>query len=430
MWTNKKRISVLITICAWFLTFGAYSLEAQVQRCHTTEYTQYLLENDQGFEMRSAEIEKEVNHLLSQGDLYRQSEDDVLFIPVVVHLVYSVPAENISDEQILSQIDVLNEDFGRTNQDASETPSAFSSIAANTNIQFRLASLDPDGNETNGITRTETSITSWDLFAPITAENFAEKVKDASTGGADIWDRDCYLNIWVCDLGNSVLGYASPPGSAASKDGVVIGYKWMGRGGSAVLPYNLGRTTTHEVGHWLGLRHVWGDDGGTCGGSDGISDTPNQSEETYGCPDGVLTDVCSPTAPGIMYMNYMDYTNDICMNLFTEGQSEKMRGVLETSRSEVVACAGIVIKDTVYTEIEAVVYPNPASDLVSFSIEPLNPENTIVAVYNMAGQKVMEAAAEGNLVVRLRISQLPQGGYLLRAWDGERAVNGRILVSR
>lgn len=261
----------------------------------------------------------------------------VITIPVVVHVVWNTNTENISDAQVQSQINVLNKDYRRLNTDAPNTPSVWQSIAADCEIEFCLATVDPSGNPTTGIERTQTSNTSFSINS--------DNIKFASQGGANAWDRSKYLNLWVGDIGSSLLGYATPPGGPASNDGVVIHYLYFGTTGTATAPYNKGRTATHEIGHWLNLEHIWGDDGGSCGGSDGVGDTPNQGGENYGCPTFPLTDACSPNSPGVMFMNYMDYTDDGCMNMFTNGQKTVMQACLNGPRASILtsgACGGSI----------------------------------------------------------------------------------------
>ena len=177
------------------------------------------------------------------------------------------------------------------NQDASLTPSIFS--AADPNIEFCLATVDPSGNATTGITRTSTTTASW------TTNDY---MKYSVRGGKDAWDRNKYLNIWVCTMSGGILGYAQFPGGAAVTDGVVIDYRYLGTTGTATAPFNKGRTATHEVGHWLNLRHIWGD--ANCG-SDLVSDTPTHNTSNYGCPTYPHLSTCTGT-PVEMTMNYMD----------------------------------------------------------------------------------------------------------------------------
>ena len=187
------------------------------------------------------------------------SQNAIITIPVVFHVVYASSAENISDAQIQSQLDVLNDDFRRLNADADNTwPQA-----ADTEIEFCLASFDPQGNPSNGILRVPTTVSGFGTN---------DAVKSSSSGGSDAWPAGDYLNFWVCNIGGGILGYAQFPGGSDATDGVVCGYQYTGTIGTATSPFDLGRTATHEVGHWLNLRHIWGD--GACGASDFVDDTP------------------------------------------------------------------------------------------------------------------------------------------------------------
>lgn len=310
-----SRIFLLLAVLA-----GSYmTLQAQVDRCGSTEHEAMLKakypDYAENVARREAFIAKYADKLAAAKI---EGGEDVITIPVVFHIVYNTGGENIPEARILEQIQILNADFGRTNADADETPDAFTDEAADFNIEFCLASVDPDGNPTPGIIRYETDVTSFSTD---------DDVKFDGSGGADAWPADSYLNFWVCDLGPWLLGYAQFPGGPDNTDGVVIGYQYVGYN-DAGYPYNLGRTATHEVGHWLDLRHIWGDDT-NCAGSDLVDDTPNQKVETYGCPSYPKTDVCSATAPGIMFMNYMDYSDDACMNMFTNGQKTRSRALFE-----------------------------------------------------------------------------------------------------
>ncbi len=243
-------------------------------------------------------------------------------IPVVVHVVYNKKSENISKAQINSQISVLNKDFRAKNTDKTKVPSVWKGLVADANIQFALASEDPAGNTTTGVTRTKTSRTSFGVD---------DEVKSAAMGGVDAWPTDRYLNMWVCNLAGGLLGYAQFPGGPPDTDGVVILNKAFGTTGTATAPFNLGRTATHEVGHFFNLYHIWGlyDD---CTGGDRVSDTPNAAGPNYGAPNFPHV-TCNNGPNGDMFMNYMDYVDDGAMFMFTPQQVARMLTTLEGPRS-------------------------------------------------------------------------------------------------
>jgi hypothetical protein len=249
-------------------------------------------------------------------------------IPVVVHVVHRTNAENISDEQVRSQIDVLNQDYMATNTDISKVPPPFKDLVGNPRIQFELAKTDPSGRSSNGITRTPTQRSSFGTN---------DTVKSVATGGADPWDTDRYLNIWVCTLRGTLLGYAQFPGGPPETDGVVILNRAFGTRGTVAAPFNKGRTTTHEIGHYLNLSHVWGESRfDNCADSDFVADTPNQFGPNTGKPSYPHRS-CRNSQYGDMFMNYMDYVDDDSMFMFTQGQVVRMLATLESERSQLVS---------------------------------------------------------------------------------------------
>lgn len=245
---------------------------------------------------------------------------DSIFIPVVVHVLWHNPVENISDEQIFSQIKVLNEDFNSLNADTIKTPAYYKPLRGKTNFYFRLAKQDPDGLPTNGINRVHTDIDS--------GFGLDGKINFTKFGGQDPWDPRYYVNIYVCVLYESSNTFAVTyfPGGSLRRDGIICDYRFFGTVGITTPPYDKGRTVTHEMGHYFNLDHTWGPTDLTslpdCTDDDHVEDTPPQSVANYGCPK-FPTVSC---VPGISdaYMSYMDYTNDACMNMFTKGQAERM----------------------------------------------------------------------------------------------------------
>jgi hypothetical protein len=236
------------------------------------------------------------------------SDATIITIPVVVNVLYSKAAENISDTQIASQFDVLNQDFMATNSDLIKLPSAFAGKQSGFNIQFKLLKT----------VRKASATTAWGT---------RNAMKSSRKGGIDPTTPSTTLNIWVCEIGSGLLGYAQFPGGSLATDGVVIGPKFFGTTGANLSTiYNKGRTATHEVGHWLNLRHIWGD--ATCG-TDQVTDTPSHNAANYGCQAAGHVSTCSG-APAEMTMNYMDYSDDICMYMFTVGQKDRARAVFAT----------------------------------------------------------------------------------------------------
>lgn len=252
-------------------------------------------------------------------------------IPVVVHVLYNDAADNISDDQIASQIEVLNEDYSGKNSDLKKVPEPFKELVSNPGLEFFLAEVDPAGAATDGITRQQTSVHAFSID---------DSMKADTSGGKSPWDTTRYLNIWVCRLSSSVLGYAQFPGGPPETDGVVILTSAFGRGGTAVDPFNLGRTATHEVGHYFNLSHIWGEARvPTCTDSDFVDDTPNQFGPNSKKPK-FPSSSCGNTPHGDMFMNYMDYVDDDTMFMFTKQQVERIHATLEFSRSKLGTMAG------------------------------------------------------------------------------------------
>ncbi len=313
---NIKLLSILL-----FISLSSYSQNNE--RCATNEHMHELYAKNPHLLIDQQKYESELQQWIvkQQGN----TKATVVTIPVVVHVVYNNSAQNISDAQVLSQIDVLNEDFRKLNSDFnSGCPVPFQPLAADCQIEFCMAQRDPNGNPTNGIVRKSTSVSSFSY----TSDN----VKFDATGGSDQWDPSKYFNIWVCKLSGGVLGYGEFPGSSFTNTyGCVLDYQTVGRPphNPNPGPYNLGRTGTHEVGHCFNLRHIWGD--AYCG-NDLVSDTPVQQSSNGGCPSFPKTSPCSGNGSnGDMFMNYMDYVNDNCMVMFSQGQSTRMNAVLNTT---------------------------------------------------------------------------------------------------
>lgn len=349
------------------------------ERCGTEQYSKALYPDHDAKKLR---FEKWLTEKKSQLALQKhwKKQTSPYRIPVVVHVIHNGEpigvGANISDAQILSQIRVLNEDFSRQNADAANTPAVFADVAAGLDIEFVLAKQDPEGLPTNGIVRVNGGRSGWTAN-----DNYAMK-------SLSYWPAEDYMNIWVCNLVDSYVGYAQLPESElegtenGSKnrltDGVVIWHQAFGSiddGAFSLDPvFNKGRTTTHETGHFFGLLHIWGDDSG-CNGTDYVEDTPNQANRTQGCPSHPRKDACSDI---VMFQNFLDYTNDACMNLFTQGQIERMSIVIENSprRNSLLTSPGLFDPSALPIDlgIRNIVSPGPSicSNQVRPTIEVKN----------------------------------------------------------
>jgi hypothetical protein len=280
-----------------------------------------LLEQDPDFRTRLASLEgRFATRLMSVGP----ARQGLTTIPVVVHVVHKAKAERITATQVRSQISALNKDFRATNADRSKVPAVWHGLVSDARVRFALATKDPAGRKTSGIVYTATSRASFDVD---------DSVKAKAGGGADAWPAKRYLNVWVCTLAGGILGYAQFPAGPPETDGVVILNTAFGTSGTAAPPFHLGRTTTHEVGHWLNLRHIWGDTE-DCSGSDFVADTPNAQHPNYGKPQFPHVS-CQNGPHGDMFVNYMDYVDDDSMFMFTAQQVVRMQTALDGPRSTI-----------------------------------------------------------------------------------------------
>ncbi len=365
-----------------------------------------------------------------QGGAGGPDPDSVIYIPTVVHVVYNTPAQNISTAQVRSQIRVLNEDYAKLNVDFGDARSEFRAVAGAANIQFCLAEWDPDGNATDGIVRVETTEASFDnTDSPAGWDN----VKNDNTNGSTGWPRNQYLNIWVCNLedGGGILGYAYPPGGSSALDGVVISYRYFGDEGTASPPYNLGRTTTHEVGHWLGLRHTWGDGG--CGVDDGFDDTPDSDGPNYGCPNPFSAVSCGTDD---MFENYMDYTDDRCMVMFSAEQAEFMRDIIiRNGRTQLLSSErcyfNTSIADPGADDQDGIrLWPNPASgQQVQWGLEAASTKDGMLTVYDAMGRLVhSRQLAVGFQNGTLSLDGFAEGVYTVVLESGSTLRQHRLVV--
>ena len=347
-----------------------------------------------------------------------QKSETVLLIPVVIHVIYKNAQENISLNQIMTQLDALNNDFRKRNADTTIIEPEFSK--ADVKIEFCLAKRDPQGNVTTGINRISTNIDNIG-----TSEQYYV-IQPA-------WNRDLYLNIWVGDYGtdgqgNDILGRASPPGEPnANKDGVIINYKAFGTLGTAVSPYNKGRTTTHEVGHWLGLYHPWGVNGVSCADDDLVSDTPNQGVVYYNCP----TNPRSSCGSKDMLSNYMGYVDDRCMANFSEGQKTRMRNTLVLQRSSILlstGCLPVGIEEHQNPLSGISIFPNPVNDQLNFRLKE-GVGRLELKIYDLGGRIVLRKEIDSELgEFSISTDGIQEGIYLLELRSENSFHRSKLIV--
>jgi hypothetical protein len=430
--TYLYGMKVLFFVAALLATF---TVSAQKRKCGTADnLKQAMLDNPA---VAAAVKAMEVQIALEDAQPIKKTRAATITIPVVVHVIHNGVAvgtgRNISDARIFSQIDAMQEDFQKKNSDSLPTSHPFYSATGNAKIDFVLARRDPNGLTTTGIIRQTVN-------SPLNATKLKESEIEASVKPSTIWDRSKYLNIWVVDFDENdagtgnILGYAQFPNSgAANTDGVVIDYKYFGVGLGSVAPYNNGRTAVHEVGHWLGLYHIWGDDddddgvcdAGECGGTDFVTDTRNGCERNYGAPSFPNKGgQCGNDANGDMYMNYMDYSDDNAMRMFTQGQADRMNQFLNatgTPRNQLFSSLGGQWPTALQNQnIElAKIYPNPATATITLVFAKQN-EAATVTVCDLFGKVVVPNTQINNTssLHNLDISHLSVGQYVVRIQQG------------
>jgi hypothetical protein len=406
----RSIVLFLFTVLLQYMSF------AQVT-CGSYEYFQKEANADLTSTGGSMEVQRLIYHTsnnqrIFSGTITAGPGLSVIKIPVVVHVLYNTAEQKIAEEQVRSQIDVLNRDFRKLNSVTASIPDYFKSLAADCFIEFHLATNDPGGKPTTGIVYKQTSSSSF---------GSDDNIKFSKTGGDDAWDASKYLNIWVGKLSAGIVGYSSAPGTKKEKDGVVLRYTAFGTSGTVVAPYNMGRTAVHEVGHWLGLKHIWGDR--YCGDDD-VPDTPPQKGPTKGCPSSAI-ESCDNAVTGSMYMNYMDVTYDACTGMFTIGQRHKMRSLFEpggarysfissvdTAGSQ-LPIAGELPTETIGNK-NIRIFPNPANSIVTIGINNNDLIGEYITLHNSFGQQLMQDKIS-SVKTELNVSGLRNGLYFIKA---------------
>jgi hypothetical protein len=372
--------------------------------------------------------------------------DGVLQIPVVFHIVHNNADQNLPDSVVYSQLEVLNEDYRRQNTNAAQTRDIFLPVAADAEIEFYLAQIDPDGNPTNGIVRTATDRSGFtlDLFAQ---ENTLDEVKSSNTGGSDAWDTEHYLNVWVCNIEESlfgqIFGLAYPPNGApnwpagsaeptAGVSGVIVHFTTVGRNNpvaalDGVPGNNLGRTLTHEVGHYLGLRHIWGDGFfNGCSADDGLADTPNCSAASgQSCNFNANTCTDSPTDFPDMVENYMDYSIESCQNMFTQEQIDMMRFAVTELRPGLLQSA--LSASSIQQLPQWNLFPNPTAGY--FVVQGVNAlKIDRIEVCDITGKVLLNTQPSAQVNHEISVESFSSGVYLVKVFAAGSMSAKKLLI--
>ncbi len=425
----------LLLLCLLFATFIS-NLHAQEKKrkCYANVHLENHKKNNPNLSKEIELNEVFIKQWISSNGMENKTRKSIV-IPVVFHVVYHNSEENVSEAQLLSQLEIMNEDYSHTNSDTLTKSHPFKKYAGSLDVQFKLAVQDPNGNASTGITRTQTTT--------IFGESNLDDVKSTVKGGQDNWDPTSYLNIWVTNFDPNVglLGYATFPtelNSTPSLDGVAIQHNAIGNIGTAgTNGYNSnakGRTVTHEVGHWMNLFHIWGDD--ECG-DDLVADTEPADSANYHCPTFPChpKNICGSSENGEMFMNFMDYTSDDCMNMFTMGQVARMDATLAGPRKNLANSKGCIpVQTTPFNNFNLnVMYgvlPNPTNGTFVFAISNETGLNAEIILIDMLGIPVKNFGRMINNNTTIHCEDLPNGVYFLKVNNDTFSSEIKLIISK
>ena len=418
---NKLPLLLLLLFC------GQLNAQFISGHCGQPDLSRYYALNNEEVIHQRNEIEKFTQEWIKTYQENQVQQREAITIPIVVHVVWNRTEENISDLQIESQIDATNADFRKLNANLNLLPEEFLNQAVDVEIEFCLANIDPFGNATNGITRTQTD---FENVGTLSSPGNRLRVFDDDLGGKTGWPTDEYLNIWVAETGGFPLGFACLPGTCPiEEDGVVIDGSFFGTTCNTISPFNLGRTLTHELGHFLNLSHIWGDgfDNATCEGDDFVDDTPLQDGPSFGCPIHPVNSCGSNN----QFFNYMDFSDDECLAMFTEGQKLRMLATLNGPRSGLLTsngCGLISTSPISLNENSVLIFPNPVIECLHIDVDLENQTPILMTVFNATGQLVFSSENTPNDLRSIDVTSLLPGVYFVNIELGTQSVTKRFVV--
>ncbi len=421
-----------------FLLLALASLSAQpLPSCLSNESLFHFQQEHPNAVELIAQREATINNWIEDYQQQGRVRSDVTYtIPVVVHVVWYEEEDNIPDAQIIAQIDILNEDYNFKNRNNFLIPAEFEERVATVGFEFCLATSTPDGNPTNGITRTQTTYDNIGNFCDAQAQDQLgrKRIFRSNLGGKDAWDTERYLNIWVTPLGNGLIGRATPPEPFITndpcsqlqpyEDGVIIDPKYFGP--SCYPPHHLGRTATHEIGHYFNLIHIFGLDSDDCD-TDFVDDTPEQKSAYAGCPRYPQRSCLSPASD--MFMNFMDLVDDECMAMFSEGQKMRMLAALLGPRKGLIennACQVPPLPN----DVQLHAFPSPATDCIYVRFDsPVSDQEIDLRIYDAAGRLVYSDTHNARTIPPIIVRYWGSGIFIVEAIAGSEKLVKKVLVA-
>lgn len=418
---NKKATYLLVFLFATSLWLSAQDQD----KCGHDLLLEQSLERNPAVADQMEAVETFTQEWLANPNNLQAQTREIITIPIVVHVLWNEPSDDISNLQIFSQIDILNEDFRLRNENVEDIPDEFKSLAADVEFEFCLATITPEGDITDGITRTQTD---WPCIGDFntTTESGEPRLFYEILGGRDAWDTRRYLNIWVAPTCNAFLGFGFYPGQSGNlqEDGVVIDTDYFGNVCNDGRNHHLGRTTTHEIGHYFNLKHIWGSKGCEEENDDFVEDTPRQDNFYVGCPTHPSISCGSPD----MFMNFMDLTDDACISMFSIGQKNRMLAAINGPRSGLLNSNRCVFINQPRPDLGITVFPNPVADCIHINFNANFDNEVTVLLYDAKGARIYEAVNNASNIRSIPADGLPTGVYYLQLTNGSTEVTERIMV--